>query len=292
MPLARKTATNMHAMIGRKSMEETPCKKRRTKRANAKHKTALCKRYDRPEGCPYPDCRYAHGSEELQGEAITSVAAQRQLIRDQVEQRQKEQYISPSIKNQNTLPATMVERYYTQLFALNVMGNESHDISIQMHSNRLCMTTLAPSHPVFQETILSVDFGEKLKENKVNGKKKKGGLFLIPTTILCRIRCHSGRVYEIPSCIRGALLEINERLVDQPELLKHPAEGYLVVVQPKVAEIYGIQQNLVPMGDYELLRSNLVSSNDSKVAAGEESECRLHDLSVAREIETPNPLEV
>lgn len=59
--VARKTATNMHAMIGRKSMEETPCKKRRTKRANAKHKTALCKRYDRPEGCPYPDCRYAHG---------------------------------------------------------------------------------------------------------------------------------------------------------------------------------------------------------------------------------------
>ena len=66
----------------------------------------------------------------------------------------------------------------------------------------------------------------------------------------------------------------------------------MVVVQPKVAEIYGIQQNLVPKADYELLRSNLVSSNDSKVAASEESECRLHDLSVAREIETPNPLEV
>lgn len=81
-------------------------------------------------------------SEELQGEAITSVAAQRQLIRDQVEQRQKEQYISPGIKNQNALPATMVERYYTQLFALNVMGNESHDISIQMHSNRLCMVPI------------------------------------------------------------------------------------------------------------------------------------------------------
>nr|CCA16498.1 conserved hypothetical protein [Albugo laibachii Nc14] len=281
----------MYAMIGGNSMEEVPCKKRRIKRSSVQYKTALCKLYDRPEGCPYPDCRYAHGSEELQGEAITAVVAQRQLIRDQVTQRQKEIYISPSVKAQNTRPATIVERYYTELFALNVMGNESEDISIQMHSNRLCVTTLAPSHPVFQESIISVEFGEKLKENKVNGKKKKGGLFLIPTTILCRIRCQSGRLYEIPSCIRGALLEINERVIEQPELLKHPAEGYLVIVQPKVAEIYGIQQTLVPKSDYELLRCNLTSQNGSKMASSEEIGDREQTQSVANESNTSNPLE-
>lgn len=36
-------------------------KKRRVERREKLRKSALCKHFDKPGGCPFPDCKFAHG---------------------------------------------------------------------------------------------------------------------------------------------------------------------------------------------------------------------------------------
>lgn len=53
----------------------------------------------------------------------------------------------------------------------------------------------------------------------MQGKRKKGGIWVDETTILCEITCDDGSVYKIPSCIRARLAEVNSRLLEEPNLL-------------------------------------------------------------------------
>lgn len=70
------------------------------------------------------------------------------------------------------------------------------------------------------------------KQN-VRGKGKKGGLQLQTDTRLCVIRCHKQQSsnsidnesstivdYHIRAGIKGTLVEVNDRLIDEPQLLK------------------------------------------------------------------------
>lgn len=36
-------------------------KRRKVERRERLRKTALCKHFDKPGGCPFPDCKFAHG---------------------------------------------------------------------------------------------------------------------------------------------------------------------------------------------------------------------------------------
>lgn len=36
-------------------------KKRKVERRERLRKTALCKHFDKPGGCPFPNCKFAHG---------------------------------------------------------------------------------------------------------------------------------------------------------------------------------------------------------------------------------------
>lgn len=64
-----------------------PHKKRKVERREKLRKSAMCKHYDKPGGCPFPDCRFAHGQSEVQDVGLLSMAAQRQLLRHQSERR-------------------------------------------------------------------------------------------------------------------------------------------------------------------------------------------------------------
>ena len=44
------------------------------------------------------------------------------------------------------------------------------------------------------------------------------------STILCEITCDDGSVYKIAACIRARLLEVNLRLLEEPELLNTKVE--------------------------------------------------------------------
>jgi glycine cleavage system H lipoate-binding protein len=52
---------------------------------------------------------------------------------------------------------------------------------------------------------------------------------------LCDVICEDGSRYKVRACIRGHLLEMNERLKDEPELLncKASTEGFIAIIKPK-----------------------------------------------------------
>uniref|UniRef100_A0A3Q2XC82 Protein Abitram n=1 Tax=Haplochromis burtoni TaxID=8153 RepID=A0A3Q2XC82_HAPBU len=108
---------------------------------------------------------------------------------------------------------------------LDMKGKPCEDHCILQHSNRICVITLAETHPILQNgrTIKSINYqisnGCSRLENKVSGKSKRGGQFLTDFAPLCRITCTDETEYTIYSCIRGRLLEVKENILETPNLL-------------------------------------------------------------------------
>uniref|UniRef100_UPI00398E9586 LOW QUALITY PROTEIN: protein Abitram n=1 Tax=Pristiophorus japonicus TaxID=55135 RepID=UPI00398E9586 len=154
---------------------------------------------------------------------------------------------------------SMVDRYFTRWYKTDVKGKLSEDHCILQHSNRICVITLAGSHPVLQsgKKIKSISYQISANcsrlQNKVSGKSKRGGQFLTEFAPLCRIMCTDGEEYTIYSCIRGRLLEVNENILQEPSLLqaKPSTEGYIAVVLPKFEESKSITQGLINQELYQ-----------------------------------------
>ncbi|OWZ11536.1 hypothetical protein PHMEG_00015424 [Phytophthora megakarya] len=233
-------------------------KKRRVERRDRLRKSALCKHFDKPGGSPFPNCKFAHGRAEVSDSDSHSVAAQRKLIRDQAIQRTQEQFQTVdegAVTSRRR--GTMIERYYTEMFSCDRKGKPMEDQYVHMHSNRLCVVGVTESHPVMMEELVSVEFTQNVLDSRVTGKKKKGGRFMLPNTVLCVLKCKSGREFTLYSCIRGTLIEVNDRLRKEPELLKqkHKSDGYLVIIQPKKVEVAEIQESLLSKNEYQQFRA-------------------------------------
>nr|XP_014345524.1 PREDICTED: protein Simiate isoform X3 [Latimeria chalumnae] len=121
---------------------------------------------------------------------------------------------------------SVINRYFTRWYKTDLKGKACEDHCILQHSNRICVITLAESHPVLQSgrNIQSISYQISANlnrlQNKVSGKSKRGGQFLTELAPLCRITCTNGEEYTIFSCIRGRLLEVNEDILQNPGLLQ------------------------------------------------------------------------
>ena len=104
----------------------------------------------------------------------------------------------PTIENsiESTRPEdyrTVTERYYSKFYCLDEDRERRHDILVLNHSNRICLITLAPTHPVIARglkiTNINFEVNKKTdrKANKTSGKSKKGGQTLEHTSILAII---------------------------------------------------------------------------------------------------------
>ncbi|XP_056154158.1 protein Abitram isoform X2 [Lampris incognitus] len=120
---------------------------------------------------------------------------------------------------------SVIDRYYTRWYRTDLKGKSCEDHCILQHSNRICVVTLAETHPILQDgrTIKGINYkisnGCSRLNNKVSGKSKRGGQFLTDFAPLCRITCTDETEYTIYSCIRGRLLEVNEDIIKRPSLL-------------------------------------------------------------------------
>uniref|UniRef100_A0A8C9DKC3 Actin binding transcription modulator n=1 Tax=Prolemur simus TaxID=1328070 RepID=A0A8C9DKC3_PROSS len=71
---------------------------------------------------------------------------------------------------------SLVDRYFTRWYKADVKGRPCEDHCILQHSNRICVITLAGSHPVLQsgKTIKSISYQISTNcsrlQNKVSGK--------------------------------------------------------------------------------------------------------------------------
>nr|XP_020462600.1 protein Simiate [Monopterus albus] len=154
---------------------------------------------------------------------------------------------------------SVIDRYYTRWYRADLKGKPCEDHCILQHSNRICVVTLAETHPILQSgrTIKSINYQisnvcSRLN-NKVSGKSKRGGQFLTDFAPLCRITCTDETEYTVYSCIRGRLLEVNESILETPTLLleKPSTEGYIAVILPKFEESKSITENLLSREEFE-----------------------------------------
>ncbi|XP_077446156.1 protein Abitram isoform X1 [Stigmatopora argus] len=159
---------------------------------------------------------------------------------------------------------SVVDRYYTRWYRADMKGKPCEDHCILQHSNRICVITLAETHPLLKKgrIISKIDYqisnGCSRLNNKVSGKSKRGGQFLTEFAPLCRITCTDTTEFTIYSCIRGRLLEVNENILERPALLqeKPSTNGYIAVILPKFEESKSITENLLNRCDFEKLVAN------------------------------------
>ena len=159
-------------------------------------------------------------------------------------------YIVPPVIESSVSPLgsaglqSVERRYYKRYY--NLQENQEDQV-VLLHSNRICLVSLAPRHPIIRNNLqiahLEFEVGNKRKptdrlSNKVTGKGKKGGQSVDEKAILTSIECTNGEKYLIRSCLRGTLIEINPLVVENPSLLSEKpfAEGHLAVILPKLPE--------------------------------------------------------
>ncbi|PON73427.1 Glycine cleavage system H-protein [Parasponia andersonii] len=165
----------------------------------------------------------------------------------------------PDINDLPLTPPSAVQSNFVSYFAPDFM-KPGHDQYVYRHANGLCVIGLAPTHVAFKEGggITAVDFNVgkfNRSEMKVTGKRKKNAQLFESNSALCRV-CTKDASYIVRCCVKGSLLEVNDRLINQPELLNSSAsrEGYIAIIMPKPADWLKVKDSLLGSEEYKKLR--------------------------------------
>ncbi|XP_019709719.1 uncharacterized protein [Elaeis guineensis] len=165
----------------------------------------------------------------------------------------------PDIKDLPPIPPSAVESNFVRYFAADFM-KPGHDQYVYRHANGLCVIGLAPTHVALREKggVTAVDYNvgkSDRSEMKVTGKRKRNAQHFESNSALCKV-CANGTFYVVRCCVKGSLLEVNDRLIKQPDLLNSSAdrEGYIAIIMPKPADWLKIKDSLLSHEDYRKLR--------------------------------------
>eukprot|EP00271_Cylindrocystis_brebissonii_P020045 TRINITY_DN6464_c0_g1_i1.p1 TRINITY_DN6464_c0_g1~~TRINITY_DN6464_c0_g1_i1.p1 ORF type:complete len:234 (-),score=33.89 TRINITY_DN6464_c0_g1_i1:327-1028(-) len=159
-------------------------------------------------------------------------------------------------------PVPAHERNYVHYFLLDVGGVPGNDHYVYRHANGLCIIGLAPSHAALQpgKCIQAVDFdmGKKNRPHvEVTGKNKRNARVLEAASALCKVQLTDSTSFVMRCCIKGAVLELNKALIDNPSLLSSRAssDGFLAIVMPKEADWPKFEGTFLARDQYRALRS-------------------------------------
>ncbi|XP_068619733.1 protein Abitram [Battus philenor] len=151
---------------------------------------------------------------------------------------------------------SFTDRYFSKRYILNVDGIENNDIMLMFHSNRITLLSLAPSHFFFKnDNDYKINFNvgniDRLT-NTVKGKGKKGGQILIPKSVICKIEYSNGKNFDVPACMKGTLIEVNEELVKNPIFLKEEPDsnGFIAIMLSSIANSDSTKSELLDHEQY------------------------------------------
>ncbi|XP_068640792.1 uncharacterized protein [Aristolochia californica] len=175
------------------------------------------------------------------------------------EEEQLQRLLLPDPGSLPLSPPSAVESNYASYFVVDFL-KPKHDQYIYRHANGLCVIGLAPTHIALTETggVTSVDFNvgkSDRSEMKVTGKRKKNAQHFEPNSALCKVSANN-TFYVVRCCVKGSLLEVNDRLIEQPDLLNSSAsrEGYIAIIMPRPADWIKIKNSLLSREEYMKFR--------------------------------------
>ncbi|KAG6553487.1 hypothetical protein Mapa_004399 [Marchantia paleacea] len=88
-------------------------------------------------------------------------------------------------------------------------------------------------------------------EIKAVGKRKKNAQVLEGNSVLCKVL--AGEIFFlIRCCVRGTLLEVNNRLIKEPHLIaqRPDTEGYIAIMMPRPEDWKKAQASLLTKEQY------------------------------------------
>ncbi len=153
------------------------------------------------------------------------------------------------------------ERYFKRYYRLNVKVKRN-DHLILLHSNKVAVCSLAPTHPLLNKEKYKVEKIEFIQfvNDEMRGKHKHFANNLNFDQPLCKIIATNLKPDEnetdtisfmIYSSLNAKLVEINEKLFEQPELIQDkPNEGYLAILLPKLDNINTQLSKLITHVEY------------------------------------------
>ncbi|KAG6783655.1 hypothetical protein POTOM_009318 [Populus tomentosa] len=207
-----------------------------------------------------------------------------QELKEEDEEEELHKLLLPDIRDLPITPPSSVQTNFVSYFAPDFV-KPGHD--------QLCVIGLARTHVAFKDeggiTVVDFNVGKSDRSGiKVTGKRKKnwkselialrgnvtaleGNDFWRPVgflfcndanaqhfesnTALCKV-CTQNDSYIVRCCVKGSLLEVNDRLIKQPELLNSSAdrEGYIAIIMPKPADWLKVKASLLGLEEYKKLR--------------------------------------
>ncbi|KAK9270773.1 hypothetical protein L1049_026356 [Liquidambar formosana] len=180
-----------------------------------------------------------------------------QQEREQEEELQR--LLVPDIHDLPLTPPSAVQSNFVSYFAPDFI-KPGHDQYVYRHANGLCVIGLAPTHVAFKDEggVTAVDFNVGKSDRsgmKVTGKRKKNAQHFESNTALCKV-CTKDASYIVRCCVKGSLLEVNDRLIKQPGLLNSSSdrEGYIAIIMPKPADWLKFKVSLLGLEEYKKLR--------------------------------------
>ncbi|ONK64607.1 uncharacterized protein A4U43_C07F27900 [Asparagus officinalis] len=202
--------------------------------------------------------------ETLDKSSISTVEKSADGIKEQDKDEDFHSLLIPDPNSLPSIPPSAVESNFVRYYATDFI-KPGHDQYIYRHANGLCVVGLAPTHVAFKEEggITAVDFNvgkSDRSEIKVTGKRKRNAQHLESNSALCKVS-NSSAFYVVRCCVKGSLLEVNDRLIKQPDLLNSSAsaarEGYIAIIMPKPTDWLKIKDSLLTHEGYHKLRGLL-----------------------------------
>jgi len=153
---------------------------------------------------------------------------------------------------------TVTDRYYTPYYKVDADRERKNDLCLLVHSNRISLVALAPSHALISRNIsisaVNCEVSKKLdrKKNCAVGKSKKGGQNLDSESILCYLESEDAS-YGIEAIAPGKLVCMNSAVLSNPNLIreKPDAEGHIAILLPYLGHIEECKSKLMKKEDYE-----------------------------------------
>ncbi|XP_026808400.1 protein Simiate [Rhopalosiphum maidis] len=171
--------------------------------------------------------------------------------------------IEQSVEISEDVPPTVVQRYFESRYATNVNDKPNQDYSVLIHSNNLCILSLASSHVLMGKTIEKIDF--QVSENThrlsniMTGKGKRGAQIVQAGSTLCKVYCSDGEEHKILSAIPGKLVEMNSKLAETPNIMLNKPDdlGFIAIVLPQKQRFEKIRDGLLTKEQYIIKNSTV-----------------------------------